>query len=151
MSVPYRKPSGAFVGASWIALFAGGLTFAAGLWHSGMQLNEKGYFLTVLLYGLFSAVSVQKNVRDRMDGIAVTNIYYALSWVSVATCMVLMTVGLWNAELTPSEKGFYGMAFLLALFAAVTVQKNVRDLSGPVVVTPPSDPAGPAAQTEWTR
>jgi len=28
-----------------------------------------------------------------------------------------------------SEKGFYGMAFLLSLFAAVTVQKNVRDLA----------------------
>ena len=25
------------------------------------------------------------------------------------------------------EKGFYGMAFLLALFATVAIQKNVRD------------------------
>ena len=26
-----------------------------------------------------------------------------------------------------SEKGFYAMAYVLSLFAAVTVQKNVRD------------------------
>ena len=26
-----------------------------------------------------------------------------------------------------SEKGFYGMAFVLSIFAAITVQKNVRD------------------------
>jgi hypothetical protein len=28
-----------------------------------------------------------------------------------------------------SEKGFYAMSFLLSLFGAVAVQKNVRDLS----------------------
>jgi uncharacterized membrane protein YiaA len=27
-----------------------------------------------------------------------------------------------------SEKGFYAMAFLLSGFAAITVQKNVRDV-----------------------
>jgi len=38
-----------------------------------------------------------------------------------------LVVGLWNATLTLSEKGFYGMAFLLSLFAAIAVQKNTRD------------------------
>ncbi len=47
-----------------------------------MQFNEKGYYLTLLLYGLFAAVS---------------------------------------------ERGFYGMACLLALFATIAIQKNVRD------------------------
>jgi len=27
----------------------------------------------------------------------------------------------------PSEKGFYAFAFLLAIFGAITVQKNTRD------------------------
>ena len=40
---------------------------------------------------------------------------------------VLMGIGLFNAKLALSEKGFYGMAFLLALFATVAIQKNVRD------------------------
>ena len=130
MSQPYRKPSTAFVGASWTALFVGAITFCVGLWHATMQLNEKGYYFTLLMYGLFAAVSVQKSVRDRLDGIPVTNIYYGLAWVSVLLCVLLMAVGLWNATLTPSEKGFYAMAYLLSLFAAIAVQKNTRDSTG---------------------
>lgn len=136
MSQPYRKPSAAFVGASWTALFLGALTFCIGLWHATMQLNEKGYYFTLLMYGLFSAVSVQKSVRDRLDGIPVTNIYYGLAWVSVMICLLLMAVGLWNATLTPSEKGFYAMAYLLSLFAAIAVQKNTRDSVGAETVVP---------------
>lgn len=41
--------------------------------------------------------------------------------------IVLLTIGLWNATLLPSEKGFYAFAFLLAIFGAVAVQKNTRD------------------------
>jgi uncharacterized membrane protein YiaA len=41
-----------------------------------------------------------------------------------------MTIGLWNSSLTLSEKGFYAMAFLLSLFASITVQKNTRDSVG---------------------
>ena len=54
-----------------------------------MMLNEKGYYLTLLL----------------------------------------LAIGLWNANLLLSEKGFYGISFALSLFASVAVQKNVRDLS----------------------
>jgi uncharacterized membrane protein YiaA len=133
VSLPYRKPSVAFVGASWIALFAGALTFSIGLWNATMQLNEKGYFFTLLMYGLFSAVSVQKSVRDRLEGIPVTNIYYGLSWVSLGLCLLLTTIGLWNASITLAEKGFYSMAYLLSLFAAITVQKNTRDSVGGAV------------------
>jgi uncharacterized membrane protein YiaA len=133
MSQPYRKPSVAFVGASWIALFAGALTFSIGLWNATMQLNEKGYFFTLLMYGLFSAVSVQKSVRDRLEGIPVTNIYYGLSWISLGLCLLLTSIGLWNASITLSEKGFYSMAYLLSLFAAITVQKNTRDSVGGAV------------------
>jgi uncharacterized membrane protein YiaA len=131
MPTPYRKPSAAFIGASWVALFAGALTFCIGLWNASMVLSEKGYFFTLLMYGLFSAVSVQKSVRDRLDGIPVTNIYYGLSWVSVMLCILLMSVGLWNATISLAEKGFYGMAYLLSLFAAITVQKNTRDSLDP--------------------
>jgi len=122
-----QKPTAAFVGASWIALLAGAVAFLAGLWNAQMQLNEKGYYLTLLLYGLFAAVSLQKSVRDRMEGIPVTGLYFGLCWLSLGLAILLLAVGLWNATLAPSEKGFYAMAFLLSLFAAVAVQKNVRD------------------------
>ncbi|MBA4851926.1 inner membrane protein YiaA [Emticicia sp. BO119] len=123
----YQKPSAAFVGASWVALGAGMVGFLVGLWRSEMLLNEKGYYFAVLMYGLFSVVSVQKSVRDRLEGIPVTDIYYGISWFSTILCIVLLAVGLWNATLLPSEKGFYAFAFLLALFGAIAVQKNTRD------------------------
>ena len=44
------------------------------------------------------------------------------------SALLLLLVGLWNATLVLSEKGFYGMAFALSLFGAVAVQKNTRDL-----------------------
>jgi uncharacterized membrane protein YiaA len=122
-----QKTSNAFIAASWIALIAGLITFNIGLWNAEMPLNEKGYYFTVLMYGLFSAVSLQKTVRDQLEGIPVTNIYYGLSWFSTILAILLLAVGLWNAALTASEKGFYAMAFTLSLFAAIAVQKNTRD------------------------
>lgn len=121
------KPSNAFIGASWIALGTGMLGYLIGLWRSDMMLNEKGYYFTVLMFGLFAGVSVQKCVRDRLEGIFVTDIYYGLSWVFTIMCISLLTVGLWNATLLPSEKGFYAFAFLLSIFGAIAVQKNIRD------------------------
>jgi uncharacterized membrane protein YiaA len=50
-----------------------------------------------------------------------------LSWFSTILSIVLLTIGLWNADLSHSEKGFYTFAYILAMFAAVAVQKNVRD------------------------
>ena len=122
------KPSSAFIGASWTALIIGITAFIIGLWNADMELNEKGYYFTVLMFGLFSAISVQKAVRDQMEDIPVTAIYYGLSWFCTLLSIVLLTVGLWNAELLRSEKGFYAMTFVLSLFSAIAVQKNTRDI-----------------------
>jgi uncharacterized membrane protein YiaA len=124
-----QRPTGAFIGASWAALMVGAVVYLMGLWNAEMQLNEKGYYFTLLMYGLFSAVSLQKSVRDRIEGIPVTGIYYGLCWVSLLLAVLLLTIGLWNATLSASEKGFYAMSFLLSLFGAVAVQKNIRDVA----------------------
>lgn len=125
---PLLQPSPAFIGASWLALLTGFFGFIIGLWNAEMELNEKGYYFTVLLFGLFAAVSVQKAVRDQLEGIPVTAIYYGLSWFATIAAIVLLVVGLWHAQLTRSEKGFYAMSFFLSLFAAIAVQKNTRDM-----------------------
>ena len=121
------KPSNAFVGASWIALGAGALGYLVGLYRAQMQLNEKGYYFTVLMFSLFSVVSLQKSVRDRLEGVPVTDLYYGISWFATILSVVLLIIGLWNATILPSEKGFYAFSFLLAIFGAVAVQKNTRD------------------------
>mgnify|MGYP001435118418 FL=1 len=123
----YQKPSNAFIAASWIALGAGMIGFLTGLWRAEMALNEKGYYFTVLMFGLFAVISVQKSVRDRLENIPVTDLYYGISWFATILSIVLLVVGLWNATLLPSEKGFYAFSFLLAMFGAIAVQKNTRD------------------------
>ncbi|AMM50449.1 membrane protein [Rufibacter sp. DG15C] len=122
-----QKPSNVFAAASYFVLLTGISAYIIGLWNADMMLNEKGYYFTILMYGLFSAISLQKSVRDQLDGIPVSSMYYGIAWFSTIVSLVLLTVGLWNADLFLSEKGFYGMSFLLSLFAAITVQKNTRD------------------------
>ncbi|MDR3065580.1 MAG: YiaA/YiaB family protein [Comamonas sp.] len=126
-AITSHKPSSAFVGASWAALLLGIIAFMAGLWNAAMQLNEKGFYFAVLVLGLYSAISLQKTVRDRLEGVAVTGIYYGISWVALIIAVLLLGTGLFNATLQLSEKGFYAMAFALALFGAIAVQKNTRD------------------------
>lgn len=125
-----QKPSNAFIGASWAALIVGFAAYNIGLFNATMQLNEKGYYFTILMFGVFAAISVQKCVRDRLEGIPVTSIYYSISWFCTILCLVLLSVGLWNATLALSEKGFYAMSFVLTIFSAIAVQKNTRDSIG---------------------
>ena len=122
------RPTPAFISASWSALFIGMVSYCIGLWNANMWMNEKGYYFTLLLFGLFSVVSVQKSVRDRQEGLPVTDAYYGISWFTTIASILLLTIGLWNADIELSEKGFYGMSIALSLFAAVAVQKNTRDV-----------------------
>ena len=119
--------SNAFIAASWIALGSGMIGYIIGLTRAEMELNEKGYYFTVLLFGLFAVVSLQKAVRDRLEQIPVTDIYYGICWFGTIASITLLIIGLWNATILPSEKGFYAFAFLLAIFGAIAVQKNTRD------------------------
>ncbi|MEA0552047.1 inner membrane protein YiaA [Lysinibacillus irui] len=122
------EPTAAFKGASWAALLVGVSAYLIGLFNATMQLNEKGYYLAVLVFGLYSAISLQKAVRDKDEGIPVTSIYYGISWIALILSISLMGIGLYNAgSIVLSEKGFYGMSFVLSLFASITVQKNIRD------------------------
>ncbi|WP_352259313.1 inner membrane protein YiaA [Psychrobacter sp. TB55-MNA-CIBAN-0194] len=123
------KPTTAYVGTSWAVMLVGVLAYLLGLWNAqSMLLNEKGYYLAVLALGLYSAISLQKTLRDRSEGIPTTNMYYLISWAALGLSIALIVMGLMNAGgLSLSEKGFYMMAFTMSLFAAVTIQKNTRD------------------------
>lgn len=122
-----QKTSNAFIAASWIALGAGIIGYLVGLARAEMLLNEKGYYFTVLMFGLFAVISLQKSVRDRLEGYPVTDIYYGICWFGTILSIALLTIGLVNATILPSEKGYYAFAFLLAIFGAIAVQKNTRD------------------------
>jgi uncharacterized membrane protein YiaA len=122
-----NKPTAAFVGASWTVLMLGIASYGIGLWNAAMTKSEKGFYAAVFVLGVFAAVSLQKSVRDRVEGLPVSTLYLGLSWSVVGLALLMLTVGLWNSGMALSERGFYGMAFAMTLFAAVAVQKNVRD------------------------
>ncbi|RNC87627.1 MAG: hypothetical protein ED556_00090 [Winogradskyella sp.] len=124
-----QKPTPAFIGASWAAVFIGVVSYCIGLWNAYMELNEKGYYFTILLFGLFSVISVQKAVRDKLEDIQVTNMYHSISWFTTIISILLLVIGLWHADIELSEKGFYAMSFTLSLFGAIAVQKNTRDVA----------------------
>jgi uncharacterized membrane protein YiaA len=111
MSAVSNRPTAAFIGASWVALLVGSVFYCIGLWNTTMNLHEKGYYLTIILYGLFAAVSLQKAVRDQIENIPVTAIYFGLCWFSVISSIVLLSVGLWNAELALSARVFISCPF----------------------------------------
>ena len=69
MKANITNTSPAFNAMSWLALVGGVVVYLAGLWRSEMELNERGYYFTVMMLGLFAAVSLQKTVRDRLEGI----------------------------------------------------------------------------------
>ena len=125
--IKIQKTSNAYVAASWVALGTGIIGYLVGLVRSEMLLNEKGYYFTIIMFGLFAVISLQKAVRDKLENIPVTELYYGICWFATLLSVVLLIVGLWNADLWPSEKGFYAFAFLLSIFGAITVQKNTRD------------------------
>ena len=74
-----QQPSSAFVAASWVALGIGIVGYLMGLWNAEMALNEKDIILPFLMYGLFCDF-ITKSVRDKLENIPVTAIYYGLSW-----------------------------------------------------------------------
>lgn len=123
-----QKPTAAYIGATWGVVIIGLLSYCIGLWNANMELNEKGYYFSILLMGIYAVISLQKAVRDKAENIKVSNIYYGISWVVVIAALLLLIIGLRNADLELSEKGFYGISFLLSLFGAITVQKNLRDI-----------------------
>lgn len=124
-----QKPTPAFIGASWLVLLIGMASYLVGLWNAEMQMSEKGYYFTILMFGLFSVISIQKTIRDRAEDVPVTNIYYGVAWLCVVISISLLVVGLWNSTMLLSEKGFYGLAMVLSLYSVIAVQKNVRDMA----------------------
>lgn len=76
-----------------MALIVGSLGYLIGLWRADMQLNEKGFYFVVLMFGLFSVVSLQKSVRDRLDNIPVSDIYYGICWGAMMMSILFFCVG----------------------------------------------------------
>jgi uncharacterized membrane protein YiaA len=79
MSNLINRPTLAFIGASWLAVVIGAVGFMIGLWNA--NAFEKG-FISIIYFMVFSAVSLQKTLRDQLEDIPVTMIYCTLLDIS---------------------------------------------------------------------
>lgn len=128
LKIQALRPSPAYATASYAALAIGTVGFCVGLWNAEMMLSEKGYYFITLLFGLFAAVSIQRVARDKSEGFPVSASYHGVCYAALAISIAAIVIGLWNANLLLSEKGFYAVCFIMGIFSAITVQKNVRDI-----------------------
>lgn len=148
-----KKPTAAFIGAGWAAFAVFALTYLIALWRMGIPPIENYFYITILLFGLFGVVSIVKSIRDREDNIPVTGLFIGLSWVAAITPLVIMGLYLLNVStLNELQRGLLFLTYAAAVFAAIVVQKNHRDLvdyhayqrslppTGPPI---PPMPAGP--------
>ncbi|WP_368893132.1 inner membrane protein YiaB [Kluyvera ascorbata] len=96
---------------SWLFMLTGALIYLIGLWQACPLLSGKGYFLGVLITGMFIVYVYQREVKcGLMDE----------GFASVCRMVALMTsglllVGLWNAPLSLVERGAYLAAFCLCI------------------------------------
>lgn len=102
-----------------------------------------------LACGWPGALLAQQMLRHKTSKESFLTVYWAtvllnigafvvgLSFLAVGLSLLLLVIGLWNATLLLSEKGYYAMSFVLALFSAVTVQKNTRDNTDASTNAPP--------------
>lgn len=140
---------------AWIALLGGIVVYVIGLIRSQMELNEMGFYFAVLLLGLFATIAVQEGLRNRFEGIPVSGIFSSLAMFCLLTALTMFVIALFRVDLLPSEIGFYGISYFLALFGSVAVHKMVRDrenLGARIMQVEPSKASsGPITKSTPTR
>ncbi|MFH7827200.1 inner membrane protein YiaB [Kluyvera chengduensis] len=96
---------------SWLIMLVGALIYLIGLWQACPLLSGKGYFLGVLVTGMFVIYVYRREVkRGSIDG----SFASVCQMVALMTCGLLL-VGLWNAPLSLVERGAYLAAFCLCI------------------------------------
>lgn len=102
--------------------------YCIGLYNAELLLSEKGLYLMLLVMSVFTVVSVQKNIRDKLESIPVSEAMHKAAYGVLGLSLTVFAVSINNVELSLSEKGFFIISFLSSLYTSLVIQKNVRDL-----------------------
>ncbi|WP_160723765.1 YiaA/YiaB family inner membrane protein [Bacillus sp. USDA818B3_A] len=62
-----RRNTVAFTFLSYFTLFAGIILFTIGLYNAELELNEKGYYIAVMLLIIVRSILTQKVIRDNTE------------------------------------------------------------------------------------
>lgn len=112
--------------ATILACLIGFGSFLVGLYNSNMTLSEQGYYGILLIYSVFSSISLQKTIAEIDSGISVSKFYQNICIFSIVLALLLFIIGLFNADLLKSEKGFYLMSYILTVFTSLYIQKHLN-------------------------
>ena len=100
---------------AWLFMLVGALIYLIGLWRACPLLSGKGYFLGVLMTGMFVAYVYQRAVNLNQSDERFASVCQMVTLITI----VLLLVGVWNAPLSPLEKGLYLVAFIVCLLGQV--------------------------------
>lgn len=99
----------------WILFLSGALIYVIGLWRACPLLSGKGYFLGVLMTGMFVTYVYQHTENLNQDDERFVSVCQMVALITVG----LLLVGVWNAPLAPLEKGLYPAAFFVCLWGQI--------------------------------
>lgn len=68
-----RRNTPAFTALSYFAFAAGIILFSIGMYRVDLPMNEKGYYIAVMILIIFGAISTQKVVRDNAEDNEIIN------------------------------------------------------------------------------
>lgn len=85
----------------WILFLSGALIYVIGLWQACPLLSGKGYFLGVLMTGMFVTYVYQRAVNLNQSDERFASVCQMVTLITIG----LLLVGVWNAPLSPSKKG----------------------------------------------
>ena len=109
----------------WILFLSGALIYVMCLWQACPLLSGKGYFLGVLMTGMFVTYVYQRAVNLNQSDERFASVCQMVTLITIG----LLLVGVWNAPLSPLEKGLYPMAFIVCLLGQVLLMRSAEYLS----------------------
>lgn len=107
----------------WMLFLSGTLIYVIGLWRVCPMLSGKGYFLGVLMTGMFVTYAYQHAKTRHQNDECFSSVCQMVALITTG----LLLVGIWNAPLLPFEKGLYPAAFVMGLVGQVLLLRPLKD------------------------
>ena len=106
----------------WILFLSGALVYVIGLWRACPLLNGKGYFLGVLMTGMFVTYIYQRAENLNQNDERLTAVCQMVALITAG----LLLVGVWNAPLAPVEIGLYPAALFVCLWGQILLLRTTE-------------------------
>ena len=108
---------------AWLLFLSGALIYVIGLWRACPLLNGKGYFLGVLMTGMFVTYAYQRAENSNQNDEHFTRVCQMVALITVG----LLLLGMLNAPLSLIEMGAYPMAFFVCLAGQIMLMPPLKE------------------------